>query len=475
MPNWKKIIVSGSDASLNTLVANGITGSLLGTASFAISSSRAVTASFALTSSYAINPTISGSINNVDYIDFNTSYTATQPVAGRLSWNNSDGTLDLGMKGGNVTQQIGEEIFYEVRNETGTPIANGTLLYANGVTAGSGRITAAPFTADGSVREVRLLGMATEDISNGVNGFVTHFGYVRDLDTRGNVPSSIAVGDETWAVGDILYAHPTVAGKLTNVRPKHEISIAIIIVRHPSTGVVFTRPSSYGHLDDIHDVYINTGSLSTGDLLIYNSGSDYWTNSKQLSGSYGLTGSLTITGSMSASAVYISGSAPQRLVVIGSGSSAPIFTVQGSLGELLNVTDSLSGSLFNVNNIAGLPVLEVFSDNTILSGPYSSRALNTSTKTILTGTGAFYLYGVPTASYDGAWFEYTAKSGSNARAGTIMAIWSGSSVNFTETTTTDFGNTNGLNLGVFISGSNMALTGSATTSAWTIKTIVRSI
>jgi hypothetical protein len=49
MPNWKKIIVSGSDASLNSLVVtNGITGSLLGTASFAISSSRAVTASYAL-------------------------------------------------------------------------------------------------------------------------------------------------------------------------------------------------------------------------------------------------------------------------------------------------------------------------------------------------------------------------------------------------------------------------------------------
>ena len=36
MPNWKKIIVSGSDASLNTLtVSNGITGSLFGTASWA--------------------------------------------------------------------------------------------------------------------------------------------------------------------------------------------------------------------------------------------------------------------------------------------------------------------------------------------------------------------------------------------------------------------------------------------------------
>ena len=188
-----------------------------------------------------------------------------------------------------------------------------------------------------------------------------------------------------------------------------------------------------------------------------------------------LNQNVIVTGSISASAVYISGSGTQRLTVIGSGSSFPIFTVQGSLGELLNVTDSLSGSLFSINNIAGLPVIEVFSDNTLLFGPYSSRVLNTSTKTTLVSTGAFYLYGVPTASYDGAFFEYTARSGSNARAGTIMAIWSGSSVNFTETTTTDFGNTTGLNLGVYISGSNMALTGSATTSAWTIKTIVRSI
>jgi hypothetical protein len=38
MPNWKKLVVSGSDASLNSLtVTNGITGSLAGTASNATS------------------------------------------------------------------------------------------------------------------------------------------------------------------------------------------------------------------------------------------------------------------------------------------------------------------------------------------------------------------------------------------------------------------------------------------------------
>jgi hypothetical protein len=56
-----------------------------------------------------------------------------------------------------------------------------------------------------------------------------------------------------------------------------------------------------------------------------------------------------------------------------------------------------------------------------------------------------------------------------------MAIWSGSSVNFTETTTTSFGSTSAINFTVIVSGSNMVLTGSSATGSWTIKTIIRSI
>ena len=366
MPNWKKVIVSGSDASLNSLtVTNGAT----------VSSSL----------------TLSGSINNVNYIDFNTSYTATQPVAGRLSWNNSDGTLDLGMKGGNVTQQIGEEIFYEVRNDTGTSIANGTSVYANGVTAGSGRITAAPFVADGSVREVRYLGLATEDISNGVNGFVTHFGYVRNLDTRGNVASSIAVGDETWAVGDILYAHPTVAGKLTNVKPKHEISVAIIIVRHQSTGVVFTRPISYGHLDDIHDVNINTGSLSTGDLLIYDSGSDYWINSKQLSGSYGLTGSLSatsFTGSLFGTASYATqalNASTASYVVTANTASYVLNAVSASYANNASTASYVSTASYALSALSSSYAIRSTDATTALTASYVSLAQTASYANLLDG------------------------------------------------------------------------------------------
>jgi hypothetical protein len=56
-----------------------------------------------------------------------------------------------------------------------------------------------------------------------------------------------------------------------------------------------------------------------------------------------------------------------------------------------------------------------------------------------------------------------------------MAIQAGSSVRFTETTTTDIGNTTAVSFTVLVSGSNMALTGSSTTGSWTIKSIVRGI
>ena len=67
MPNWKKVIVSGSDASLNSLNVNTyisastfsgkFTGSLQGSSSYALTSSyvqNAQTASYVVSASYAV-------------------------------------------------------------------------------------------------------------------------------------------------------------------------------------------------------------------------------------------------------------------------------------------------------------------------------------------------------------------------------------------------------------------------------------
>jgi hypothetical protein len=198
-----------------------------------------------------------------------------------------------------------------------------------------------------------------------------------------------------------------------------------------------------------------------------------------VSGSDAALNSLRVTNNITASRAFLSSSNGTvngpTLTVYGSGSAQPVLTVQGSQGELFSITDSLSGSLFSVNDISGLPILEVFSDNTTLIGNYQDPMLITTAKVVQTNSGSFTIYSLPTASYDTAFFEYSVKSGSNARAGTIMAIQSGTSVNFTETTTTDFGSTSAVSFTVIVSGSNIALTGSSTSGAWTIKTIVRGL
>lgn len=53
--------------------------------------------------------------------------------------------------------------------------------------------------------------------------------------------------------------------------------------------------------------------------------------------------------------------------------SASLFSVNGYNGRLLNVVDTLSGSLFSVNSIAGLPILEVFSNNRVVAGKYAAN------------------------------------------------------------------------------------------------------
>jgi hypothetical protein len=135
--------------------------------------------------------------------------------------------------------------------------------------------------------------------------------------------------------------------------------------------------------------------------------------------------------------------------------------LSGTNAEFTIITGSITGSTGLFTSIAA-------STATIGTALYTSK-----TTTTVVGNNA--IYNIATASYDGLFVDYTVRSGSNARAGNIMAIWSGSSVNYTETTTNDFGSTTGLAMAVVINGTDMQLSASASTINWTVKTILRTI
>lgn len=236
------------------------------------------------------NVSISGNITSasgsLSRLSFNNSVADPVLTQGQLSWDSTEGTLNLGITNTHA-QHIGEELHYRVRNNSASTLLKGTAVYASGLTAGgSSRIEVLPFVADGSVREVRFMGLVTEDISTGVNGYTTHYGHIHSLDTRGDATANgttnkiWATGEPTWAAGDILYVHPTVAGKLTKIEPQHSISVAIILNRHQTQGKLFVRPTSFGHLEDDHDVSLS--GVTHNDVLVYNSGTQYWENNSKV-------------------------------------------------------------------------------------------------------------------------------------------------------------------------------------------------
>jgi len=180
----------------------------------------------------ATAPTIENNNSIVtDYVDFDQNAPFIDK-AGRLGWNNSDQTLNLGMDYG-VIQQIGEETYARVGNTTGSTIPNGSVVGFAGAT--SNALLVAPYLANGSQPSLYILGVMTHDLpDSGEKGYCTTWGFVRDLDTS------------AFSAGDILYASPTTAGALTNVKPtapNNVIPVAACIVSDATGGVIFVRPT----------------------------------------------------------------------------------------------------------------------------------------------------------------------------------------------------------------------------------------
>ncbi|MBW2636449.1 MAG: hypothetical protein JRC86_02785, partial [Deltaproteobacteria bacterium] len=82
---------------------------------------------------------------------------------GMLHWDDGSGTLELGMPGGNVSLQIGQEHIVRVRNTTGSTILNGAAIYLDGAQGIWPLIKLS--RADAKATTI-LYGVATEDINH---------------------------------------------------------------------------------------------------------------------------------------------------------------------------------------------------------------------------------------------------------------------------------------------------------------------
>jgi hypothetical protein len=158
------------------------------------------------------------------------------------------------------------------KNDSGSQINAGTVVMAVG--AIGDRIQISPAIANGSVSARFMLGVASENISNGTEGYVTLVGPIGNLNTS------------TYSIGTVLYIDPDVPGGFTTVEPSApdlDLSVAIVTFVNSSSGRIFVRMWSQGQsMYELFDV--NAATPSDGAILVYDSSTSIWNAANSIDG-----------------------------------------------------------------------------------------------------------------------------------------------------------------------------------------------
>jgi hypothetical protein len=210
-------------------------------------------------------------------IELDQSPTGTAGVA-VTRWNNTIGSTETTLKGGSVVLKNGVDLVARVVNKV-TP--NATLTKAAyqvvRVSGAQGqRLAVAYAQANNDNNSADTLGVVIETIATNQEGFIMTVGQLDDINTSGSLQG------ETWADGDVLYLSPTVPGAVTKVKPTgatgHIVIIGYVEYAHAVNGKIYVKIMNGWELDELHNVYINSGTLANNDALIYESSTQLWKN-----------------------------------------------------------------------------------------------------------------------------------------------------------------------------------------------------
>ena len=282
------------------------------------------------------------------YLDWGNGSAVTL-AAGRMWYDGSTGAWNLGMGNGNITQQVGEEIFVYGKASAAITDSPLQIVYHTGTVGASGVITFAP-TIAGITDVNSIVGIATENLA--LNGFgrVTSFGVVRGITTNGT-----AFG-ETWADDDVIWYNPVTGNptKVEPVAPYIKVQVGLVIKAGAggsgSFQVGVVRGSKLGGTDS----NVRFGTLANNDLIAYDTALGYWKNIP--SATFG-TGTVT-----SVSVVSANGFAG----TVATATTTPAITLTTTITGLLKGNGTaISAAVANTDYVPLSTVITKTADYTI--------------------------------------------------------------------------------------------------------------
>jgi hypothetical protein len=194
-------------------------------------------------------------------------------AAGKMWYDGATGAWNLGMGNGNITQQVGEEIFVYGKASAAITDSPLQIIYHTGVVGASGVIQFAP-TVAGITDVNAIVGIATESLALNDFGRATAFGVVRGITTNGT-----AFG-ETWADDDVIWYNPVTGNptKVKPVAPNIKVQVGLVIKAGAGGSGSFQVSIGRGSLLGGTDSNVQFGTLTNTDLIQYSTTLGYWTN-----------------------------------------------------------------------------------------------------------------------------------------------------------------------------------------------------
>ena len=316
------------------------------------------TGSVVLQTSPTINtPTLSGATvdGSAPYMNY-TPTTAPTYVEGRVFYDSTAHTLNYYNDNSQMSVNIGQEQIIRVRNQTGSTIPNGSVVYVSGATGNTPLITLAIAT---SFSTSDIIGVTTTDVANNGFGYVTTSGLVNGLDTS------------AFADGNPVFLSAITAGAFTAtepVAPNYSVQIGVIVRANPSVGtlLVATQQISVEVSHIIGTLAVNQGgtgqtSYTNGQLLIGNTTGNTLTKAT-------LTAGTGVSVTNGAGSITLTNTAPDQTVAISSGTGIsvsgtyPNFTVTNTAPSSGGTVTSVSGTTGRITSTGGnTPVIDLAS------------------------------------------------------------------------------------------------------------------
>ncbi len=207
-------------------------------------------------------------------------------AAGTILTKTSAADYDVSWATNNAINK-GDGFFVRIRNNTGSTLTKGQVVYPNG--ANGNIVTVALAQANNDANSARTFGLVSENILVNDEGWVQIEGYLNGVDTQ------------SFTDGAQLYLSPTTAGTYTQTKPSapnHLVYVGVVAKAASGAGggSILIKVQNGYELEELHDVAIS--SLANNNILQYESSTDLWKNRTiAAAGIMGLAGG-TFTGSV---------------------------------------------------------------------------------------------------------------------------------------------------------------------------------